>query len=76
MSRLTKTIAGLKFFQFLAWIIFTAMAAYELDAVWKVLAFMMIVWAISSINGLKTLAEIRSSVEEVLFADKKRVKSS
>jgi hypothetical protein len=75
MSRSDEKIVGLKWCQFLAWTILTAMAMYELDAVWKVLAFMMMVWVISSISGLKTLAEIRRGVEALTESSRARLEA-
>jgi hypothetical protein len=63
MKLKNNSIGELKLFHFLALTIFTIMAAQGLDAVWKVFAFMMIIWAIPSINGLKTLGGIRRGVE-------------
>lgn len=71
-----EVIAGLTVFQVFAWIALVLWTAYVTNSFFEMVITVAIVIAISILSGLKTLAQIRGSVDELTSSASVMVESS
>lgn len=71
-----EVIAGLTVFQVFAWIALVLWTAYATNSFFEMVITVAIVIAISILSGLKTLAQIRGSVDELTSSASVMVESS